>query len=155
MDAGDGFAKNDAVAVKAYRSELLRWDANDEETRAKVVAINGQPIVFGKDVDLGDIKVALTQKGTLNVKPTPAFKWNQSGFLRPKMFGGGRAKTAYERLRCTITSATAYNLVWDLAECDTIAHILLDFHRRAGRHGGLLGNQSLPEIFTAQRKRAA
>ena len=72
MDAGDGFAKNDAVAVKAYRSELLRWDANDEETRktgAKVVAINGQPIVFGKDVDLGDIKVALTQKGTLNVKP--------------------------------------------------------------------------------------
>ena len=33
MDAGDGFAKNDAVAVKAYRSELLRWDANDEETR--------------------------------------------------------------------------------------------------------------------------
>ena len=72
MDTGDGFAKNDAVAVKAYRSELLRWDANDEETRktgAKVVAINGQPIVFGKDVDLGDIKVALTQKGTLNVKP--------------------------------------------------------------------------------------
>ena len=77
MDAGDGFAKNDAVAVKAYRSELLRWDANDEETRktgAKVVAINGQPIVFGKDVDLGDIKVALTQKGTLNVNPDTGVK---------------------------------------------------------------------------------
>ncbi len=72
IEAGDGFAKNDAVAVKAYRSGLLKWDANDEETRktgARVVAIDGEPIVFGIDVDLGDIRVALTQKGTLNVKP--------------------------------------------------------------------------------------
>ena len=72
VDDGQGFAKNDVMAVKAYRTKLLKWDVNDEETReigAKIVAINGQPIAFGTDVDLGDIKVALTQKGTLNIKP--------------------------------------------------------------------------------------
>ena len=72
IEVGYGFAKNDAVAVKAYRSGLLKWDADDEETRktgAKVVAMNGQPLVFGTDVNLGNITLALTQKGTLNVKP--------------------------------------------------------------------------------------
>lgn len=72
IEPGSGFAKNDVLAVKAYRTKLLKWDANDSETRkdgAKIVAVNGQPIVFGTDVNAGDLKIALTQKGTLNVKP--------------------------------------------------------------------------------------
>ena len=63
IEPGSGFAKNDVLAVKAYRTKLLKWDANDSETRkdgAKIVAVNGQPIVFGTDVDAGDLKIAPT-----------------------------------------------------------------------------------------------
>ena len=72
IDAGSGFAKDDIMAIKAYRTKLLKWDENDEETRksgAKIVAINSQPISLGNDVDVDDLTIALTQKGTLNVKP--------------------------------------------------------------------------------------
>jgi len=72
VDSGEGTAKNDIIAVQAYRSKLLSWDANDEVTRkegAKVVAIDGRPISRGVDVDTGFARVALTDKGTLNVEP--------------------------------------------------------------------------------------
>ena len=69
---GDGFAKNDVLIVQAYRTKLLRWDANDEATRndgAKIVAINGVPLTREADVDTGFGRVALTDKGTLNFEP--------------------------------------------------------------------------------------
>ena len=72
MEANYGFAKSDAVAVQVHRSGLLKFDANDDETRktgAKGDAINDQPLVFCADVDLGNITVALTQRDTLKVKP--------------------------------------------------------------------------------------
>ena len=69
---GDGIAKNDVILVQAYRSKLLSWDANDEVTRkdgAKIVAIDGRPISREVDVDTGFARVALTDKGTLNIEP--------------------------------------------------------------------------------------
>ncbi|MGR3714428.1 MAG: ABC transporter permease [Shimia sp.] len=69
---GDGLAKDDTLVVQTYRSELLRWDANDEVTRkdgAKIVAVDGMPISRTADVELGIGRVALTDKGTLNFVP--------------------------------------------------------------------------------------
>lgn len=73
----DGIAKNDALVVQAYRSKLLRWDANDEVTRkdgAKIVAVDGQPIDRDTDVEVGFGRVALTDKGTLNFEPAKGWQ---------------------------------------------------------------------------------
>jgi len=69
---GDGPAKNDTIVVQAYRSKLLVWDKNDDQTRkegAKIVAVDGRAISKGNDVDVGFGRVALTDKGTLNFEP--------------------------------------------------------------------------------------
>jgi len=73
IEAGDGFAKNDALALPVYRSELLRVDQNDEIGRdagAAVTAVNGQPIEPGGSVDVDFGTVSMTPKGTLNIKPS-------------------------------------------------------------------------------------
>ena len=73
----EGIAKDDALVVQAYRSKLLRWDANDEVTRkdgAKVVAVDGQPIDRDTDVQVGFGRVALTDKGTLNFEPAKGWQ---------------------------------------------------------------------------------
>lgn len=72
VDPGEGFAKNDAIAVGAWRSELLLMDRNDEVTRkdgAQVVAIDGQPVSPGETVRVADGTVAVTSKGSLNFAP--------------------------------------------------------------------------------------
>lgn len=69
---GDGLAKDDVLAVQAYRSKLLLWDRNDEVNRkagAKIVAVNGAPISRDVDVETDVGRVALTDKGTLNIEP--------------------------------------------------------------------------------------
>ena len=45
IEAGDGFAMNDAINIIKYRSGQLLWDKNDETSRkdgARVVEVNGQ-----------------------------------------------------------------------------------------------------------------
>lgn len=72
IQPGDGFAKNDAIKVGAWRSELLLMDKNDEVKRkegAKVVAIDGQPVAPGETVRVADGSVAVTAKGSLNFSP--------------------------------------------------------------------------------------
>lgn len=70
---GDGIARDDALVVAAYRSELLPADENDAVTRADgaaVVAVNGTAVVpEGPAVDVGWGMVGLTARGTLNVTP--------------------------------------------------------------------------------------
>lgn len=72
VEPGDGFAKNDALAMTASRSETILFDKNDEITRkdgARVVAIDG--VAIGPDqpavVDAG--RLALTSKGALSYQP--------------------------------------------------------------------------------------
>ena len=72
IDPGDGFARNDAIKVGAWRSELLLMDKNDEVKRAdgaKVVAIDGQPVAPGGSVSVANGTVAITSKGSLNFSP--------------------------------------------------------------------------------------
>jgi taurine transport system permease protein len=81
---GDGFAKDDALTVPAYRSELLKPEENDEVTRdagARVVAVNGQPIAAEGSVDVGFAVVSMTTRGTLNV--TPAKGWQMEPIWLP------------------------------------------------------------------------
>lgn len=72
VEPGDGFAKNDAAKVGAWRSTLIRVDKNDDfdkKAGAKVVAIDGQPIAPGETVEVESGVVTLTPKGTPNYKP--------------------------------------------------------------------------------------
>ena len=72
VEPGDGFAKNDSIALAEYRSGLLRVDENDEIGRdqdAMVTAINGEAIEPGGSVDVGFGTVELSGKGTPNIIP--------------------------------------------------------------------------------------
>ncbi|MFT4783268.1 MAG: taurine transport system permease protein [Paracoccaceae bacterium] len=72
VEPGDGFAKDDSVALAAWRSDLVLMDKNDEITRrdgARVVAIDGQPVSPGSRIEVADGVVAVTSKGSLNFVP--------------------------------------------------------------------------------------
>ena len=72
FDEGAQSAKNDGVAIQAYRNKLLKWDANDEFSRkdgAKIIAVDGQSIAPGGEVFVPNLRVAVTPKGTLNIEP--------------------------------------------------------------------------------------
>lgn len=72
VEAGDGWAKNDSATVGMWRSGLIQVVRNDEVTKAdgaKVVAVNGQPIVPGGEVITDFGRVGMSQKGTLNFEP--------------------------------------------------------------------------------------
>lgn len=72
VEPGDGFAKNDSIALAAYRSGLLRVDENDEigrDQNATVTAINGEAIEPGGSVDVDFGTVELSGKGTPNIIP--------------------------------------------------------------------------------------
>ncbi|WP_293573295.1 ABC transporter permease [Phaeobacter sp.] len=79
VDAGDGFASNDALAAQAGRSTTLLFDKNDTAKRkegAKIIAINGQAIGSEGSVDAGDGSVALTSKGAISFTPHPGLQMN-------------------------------------------------------------------------------
>ena len=72
VEPGEGFAKNDVVDVSAGRTVTILFDKNDEITRkdgAKVVAIDGQPIAEGQQIDAGGGTVSLTRKGAILFAP--------------------------------------------------------------------------------------
>ena len=77
IEPGDGWAKNDADTVGAWRSGLIRVDKNDEFGRDvghKVVAVNGQPISPGQSVETDFGRVGMSPKGTLNFEPAKGWQ---------------------------------------------------------------------------------
>ncbi len=75
--ADDGFAKNDVASLGAWRSTLIRVDRNDEIGRdagATVVAVNGQSIEPGGEVQIDTGRVTMTPKGTLNFEPSKGWQ---------------------------------------------------------------------------------
>ncbi len=64
----DGFAKDDAANVAAWRSVLIRPIDNDGEG-AVITAINGQPITADVPLFIDDARIVLTSKGSLNIEP--------------------------------------------------------------------------------------
>ncbi|GAA6208492.1 hypothetical protein NBRC116601_17850 [Cognatishimia sp. WU-CL00825] len=72
VEAGDGFAKNDSLIIAAYRSNLARLDRNDEQGRkegAKIIAVNGQAIAPSEEIETDFGRIAMSQRGTLNIVP--------------------------------------------------------------------------------------
>jgi taurine transport system permease protein len=65
---GDGFAKDDAAVVPAWRSVLLKPVENDGDGTT-IIAINGQPVTAETDIAIDNAKVVLTSKGSLNFTP--------------------------------------------------------------------------------------
>ncbi|MCF2905552.1 ABC transporter permease subunit [Octadecabacter sp. CECT 8868] len=92
IDGGDGFAKDDVTTVSVYSSEIVSWDRNDDVNRrddgARIVAINGQEFQFDPNArdDNGNLldaapsftldfaRVAITDRGTINVSPDPGWQ---------------------------------------------------------------------------------
>ncbi len=72
VDPGEGFAKNDAVAMTASRSTTIIFDKNDETKRkegARIVAIDGEPISKAVPVQVDAGRIALTDKGAITFQP--------------------------------------------------------------------------------------
>ena len=72
VDPGDGFAKNDSVAIAQWRSGLVSVDRNDDLKKsdgAEVIAINDQKIAPGETVQVEGGSVTLSDKGTPNFEP--------------------------------------------------------------------------------------
>ncbi len=91
IEPGDGFAKNDADTVGAWRSKLIRVDANDDLGRsenARVIAVDGQPIAPGEEVKVASGIVAMTPKGTLNFKPAQGWQMEPIWLPAPEAVWG-------------------------------------------------------------------
>lgn len=71
VEAGDGFAKNDTAIVNKWGTKVIVVQGNDDAKKAdgaKVVAINGEPVVARTTVVVDGGSVTLTDKGTPNFK---------------------------------------------------------------------------------------
>jgi taurine transport system permease protein len=77
VDAGDGFAKDDSIAVAQWRTKLINVISNDDISKndgSKVVAINGTKVVPGQTVKVDGGTVTITDKGTPNFAPTKGWQ---------------------------------------------------------------------------------
>jgi len=76
-EPGEGFAKDDATNIGAWRSGLIRVDKNDELGRDEgmvITAVDGQPIAPEGAVRVADGTVSMTAKGTLSFAPTTGWQ---------------------------------------------------------------------------------
>ena len=77
VQEGPGWAKSDVLVVQSQRSKLLIWDKNDKYDRkagSKIVSVNNKSIEYGSPVIIENGRIALTQKGTLNVVPNKGWQ---------------------------------------------------------------------------------
>jgi len=77
VDSGQGWAKNDSVAIGMWRSGLLRVDRNDELGRGEgaiLIEINGEKVAPRDSVDVGWGTVTITDKGTPNIQPSKGWQ---------------------------------------------------------------------------------
>ncbi len=77
VEPGEGFAKNDSVAIAQWRTGLVAVDKNDELTKkdgARVIAIDGKKIAPGETVKTENGAVTLSDKGTPNFEPSKGWQ---------------------------------------------------------------------------------
>jgi len=77
VDPGEGFAKNDSVAIAQWRTGLVNVIKNDDISKsdgARVIAIDGQKIAPGETVKTQDGSVTLSDKGTPNFEPAKGWQ---------------------------------------------------------------------------------
>lgn len=97
IEPGEGWAKNDAAKVGAWRSTLIRVDRNDEIGRddgAEIVAINGEPIAPDGTVSFASGEVTLSSKGTPNFKPATGWQMEPIWLPPPEAVVGRIAEIA-------------------------------------------------------------
>jgi taurine transport system permease protein len=114
VEPGDGFAKNDADTVGAWRSKLIRVDKNDEIGRAdgaKIIAVDGQPIEPGVGVSVDSGSVAMTPKGTLNYKPAQGWQMEPIWLPAPEAVWGRITEIAAQGYQ---NSTLLQHLGWSL-----------------------------------------
>jgi hypothetical protein len=73
IDPGEGIAKNDIIKVAQWRNQLVQFDRNDEVKRAdgaEIIAINGQKVRPGDEVQVSGGSVTISDKGTPNFEPS-------------------------------------------------------------------------------------
>ncbi|QIE43525.1 ABC transporter permease subunit (plasmid) [Rhodobacteraceae bacterium SC52] len=63
-----GFAQSDSATVAAWRSTLVRAQRNDGDD-AKIIAVEGEPLVPGDTVKVPNGSVTMTARGSLNFSP--------------------------------------------------------------------------------------
>ena len=81
---GDGFAKDDSLAVAERRAKLIKVQDNDEggkEDGYTVTSINGQAIAPNQSVTFGDGEILMTARGSLQVKPDTG--WTMEALYLP------------------------------------------------------------------------
>ena len=69
---GEGFAKNDALAVAERRTKIIKVQSNDDggtEDGYTITSVAGQPIAPNQTVSIADGEVFMTGRGSLSVKP--------------------------------------------------------------------------------------
>lgn len=106
FDLGDGIAKNDSTTIPVYRSEIVLWDRNDDVSRrddgARVVAINGEEFEFDPNLvddngnlvqsapsfEVGFARVAITDRGTINVTPDQGWQMQPLYLPAPEVVWG-------------------------------------------------------------------
>ena len=72
MSKNNGFAKDDAVKVKAWRSALIRPQRNDiggKDKAYKIIMINNQSIDKNQSINITHGRLSMTSKGSLSFTP--------------------------------------------------------------------------------------
>ncbi len=104
VDPGEGIARNDAITVAQYRSQLVSFDHNDEVKRAdgaEIVAINGQRVRPGDTVAIEGGTVTLSDKGTPNFEPDNGLQMEPLYLPSPEAVVERTAKVLEEGFRGT------------------------------------------------------
>ena len=114
IEPGEGFAKDDAAKVGAWRSALIGVDKNDDITKkkgAKIVAIDGKPIEPGGEVKVESGIVKLTPKGTPNYKPAQGWQMEPIWLPSPEAVVGRIVEIARDGYQ---NSTLLQHLGWSL-----------------------------------------
>ncbi len=90
MGSSDGFAKDDALLVQVWRSQLLKAQDNDQGGDIdgyKIVEVNGESIAPEQSVSTPFGRVFLTAKGTINFTPKAGLQMQPLYLPSPEAVG--------------------------------------------------------------------
>jgi len=112
---GDGFAKDDAMKVGAWRAsnptKVQRNDEGGDQEGYKILSIDGQAITPDSSVDVADGSVRMTAKGSLVFEPHKGFQMEPIWLPAPEAVWGRLIEIADEGYQNVTLSE---NLGWSL-----------------------------------------
>ena len=90
VEAGDGFAKNDAIIIPRYGSKIVNVFGNDDIKKADgavITAFNGEAVSPGDKLSLPEGSLSLTQKGGVFFEPSTGFTMARLYLPAPEVTG--------------------------------------------------------------------